>query len=313
MKCFYHSADLDGKCSAAIVLRKYPECELIGINYGQPFPWDTIGDHEKIFMVDFSLQPFKDMGELEVACGEFVWIDHHRSAINEADGALWVDSEDNGDISGKAPVEGIREEGIGACVLTWRYMFPDEPVPRAVQLMGEYDVWDHHDPGCLPFQYGMRLLENDPIDSIWECLLGEHNDHGFSSNAWLRDIIRDGKTVLKYQQQQNKDNAKTLCFETVMGHRAPIVAQGLKLLAANTGPSNSQFFDSVWDPERYDAMCLFRWSPKARKWTVSLFTDKNLDLGAICKRFDSGGGHPKAAGFQCTVLPFELNGASVII
>ena len=38
MKCFYHSADLDGHCSGAIVKMVYPECELIGINYGDKFP-----------------------------------------------------------------------------------------------------------------------------------------------------------------------------------------------------------------------------------------------------------------------------------
>ena len=34
MKCFYHRIDFDGVCSAAIVKAKYPECELIGIDYG---------------------------------------------------------------------------------------------------------------------------------------------------------------------------------------------------------------------------------------------------------------------------------------
>ena len=48
MKCFFHSADLDGHCSGAIVKHKYPDCEMIGINYGQEFPWDTIEKGEKV-------------------------------------------------------------------------------------------------------------------------------------------------------------------------------------------------------------------------------------------------------------------------
>ena len=38
MKCFYHSADLDGQCSGAIVKLARPDCELVGIDYGDPFP-----------------------------------------------------------------------------------------------------------------------------------------------------------------------------------------------------------------------------------------------------------------------------------
>ncbi len=39
MICFYHSADLDGACSAAIIKLKHPECVLAPINYGNDFPW----------------------------------------------------------------------------------------------------------------------------------------------------------------------------------------------------------------------------------------------------------------------------------
>jgi hypothetical protein len=42
MICFYHSADLDGHCSGAIIKKVHPECELIGINYGDEFPWDKV-------------------------------------------------------------------------------------------------------------------------------------------------------------------------------------------------------------------------------------------------------------------------------
>lgn len=42
MKCFYHSSDLDGHCSGVIIKQKYPKCEMIGINYGQDFPYNTV-------------------------------------------------------------------------------------------------------------------------------------------------------------------------------------------------------------------------------------------------------------------------------
>ena len=85
MKCFYHSADLDGHCSGAMIKMAYPECEMIGINYGDEFPWESIpcGCGEKIFMVDFSLQPYQKMRKLDIHADPLIWIDHHKSAIDE--------------------------------------------------------------------------------------------------------------------------------------------------------------------------------------------------------------------------------------
>src|SRR6185369_12703234 len=82
MKCFFHSADFDGKASGAIYKLHYPMIELVGINYGQPFPWETIAEGERVAMVDFSLQPFSDMLRLNESC-DLVWTDHHKSAIEE--------------------------------------------------------------------------------------------------------------------------------------------------------------------------------------------------------------------------------------
>jgi hypothetical protein len=43
LKRLIKSADLDGHCSGAIISLVYPDCELIGINYGDEFPWgDTM-------------------------------------------------------------------------------------------------------------------------------------------------------------------------------------------------------------------------------------------------------------------------------
>ena len=46
--CFYHRADYDGVCSAAIVKKFVPDCELYGIDYGDPFPWDKVMDGPQV-------------------------------------------------------------------------------------------------------------------------------------------------------------------------------------------------------------------------------------------------------------------------
>jgi len=143
MKCFYHSADLDGKCSGAIV-RSMWECELIGINYGDAFPWDSIEPGETVVMVDFCLQPFSEMVRLN-ELAELVWIDHHVSAIREAEACGF-----------EARLAQVLEVGRAGCELAWEHYVGTE-VPKAVRLLGRYDVWDHADPEVWPFTYGMRF------------------------------------------------------------------------------------------------------------------------------------------------------------
>jgi oligoribonuclease NrnB/cAMP/cGMP phosphodiesterase (DHH superfamily) len=273
MKCFYHSADLDGHCSGAIVKMKYPDCELIGINYGDEFPWDSIEPGEVVYMVDFSLQPdtAEQMRKL-AGLADLNWIDHHKTAIG-------LESIDH--------IKGLRKNGEAGCELTWQYCFPDEKMPYSVKLLGRYDVWDHDsDEHILPFQYGMRLSETRPYlseaQSLWVV-------------GWL-DVCNEGEVILTYQAQQDAIYAKATAFETEL--------DGLKCIACNKMLTNSLSFKSVWDSEKYDAMIAFGY--RKGHWTISLYTDKEgVDVSTVAKE-RGGGGHKQAAGFQADGLPFRL-------
>jgi oligoribonuclease NrnB/cAMP/cGMP phosphodiesterase (DHH superfamily) len=297
---FYHSADLDGKGSAAIVAYHEKklwdrECEFYGINYGDPFPWDKITEGRKVYMVDFSLQPYPEMIKLGELCdrlgGELHWIDHHRSAIVEMEKL------------GRPKAFTAVEEGKAGCELTWLYFNQDKElkdIPHPVMLLGRYDVWDEK---CaivpwdhiLAFQYGMRLQETEPESELWPWLFGAHGIDAEVDRT--KAIVAGGHAVLKYEAKQNEIAMSALSFETEF--------EGLRALAANRGPTNSKLFDSKWDPERHDIMISFYWSHRG-EWKLSLYTTKEgIDCGDICKKH-GGGGHPKAAGFQCKTLPFAM-------
>jgi len=301
VKCFYHNADLDGICSAAIVHQKYPDAELIGIDYGDPFPWDTIRPGEDVWMVDFSLQPFSDMVRLR-QLATLTWIDHHVSAIGDRPKA-W---------------RGIQVVGIGACALVWDFIYggttDTEPRPRAVELLAKYDVWNFDDSDTLAFQYGIRTYElsNDPCHSGWE---------GIFTGDWVQDeALMLGNAIVKYIERDNALKARALCFDHTLrlsqGDFERLSGSLLSLdvkkeiarlfpihcLAANFGPSNSKLFDSLWDPEKYDAMLLFSYRPKNKLWTISLYTTRDdVDCSVVAKAY-GGGGHKMAAGFQIKTL-----------
>lgn len=284
MLCFYHSADLDGHCSGAIVKHRFPECEMHGINYGDPFPWELLEKCDqaaRVYMVDFALQPFGDMARLASAC-ELTWIDHHKSAIIE-----WEEHN--------RPVPyAVLDNTKAACELTWCELFPNQNMPEAVYLLGRYDIWKHQEvQGALEFQYGMRTFADTWPDSlgmeIWENLF---------SGQWTDKIINDGVTILQYERNQNTKFARAFAFECEL--------DGLKCIAVNKGFTNSLIFTSVYDPSKHDAMLSFCW--RGGKWTVSLYSDKpEIDCSIICKA-RGGGGHKGAAGYQCQELDFLPGG-----
>lgn len=294
MKCFYHSADLDGHCSGAIIKYKYRTCDLVPINYGDPFPWDIINYKETVYMVDFSLQPFSDMIKLKQTSGDLIWIDHHKTAIQ-----AWMESN--------CDFKGIRIDGQAGCELVWDHCFTS-PRPRVVNLLGRYDVWDHDGwPDVLPFQYGLRLEDTDPRTSmnLWRALFEDDNR--------CSNFVLMGETVLRYESQTNTKFCKAYAFETLMPINPNPMGDALgsqrhlRAICANKGFTNSKLFDSLWNPEKYAIMITFCRLPMRKGlWTVSLYSDHlDVDCGAIAKAF-GGGGHKGAAGFQCQELPFEI-------
>lgn len=302
IRCFYHSADLDGYCSGAIVKYRFPEAVMYPINYGDPFPWDEIQSSDEVYMVDFCLQPSEDMSKLFSELSErLTWIDHHSSA-------LLTHGEEAGE--GGYCIPGIRDVRKAACELTWEYLFPDRPVPLAVKLLSLYDSWTYRghelEDMVLPFQMRLRMEELDPKDwghcaALWKELF---------THTPLEDLIDEGRLLLRFDQSQKDKYAQIYSFETdipswhddELGNRLTTVH---KAIAINLGHTNSKVFDSVWDEGKYDLMIAFvRRSDK--QWNVSLYSTKDdIDCGAIAKSF-GGGGHKGAAGFQCKELPFEI-------
>lgn len=298
MICFYHSADLDGKCSAAIVKKKYPDADLRPINYGDKFPWEDVKNQD-VIMVDFSLQPFEEMLMLFGAAKSITWIDHHKSAIEDYNN--WRKSLEREGRTSPTDHYTHCKVGKAACELVWEYYFPDEAMPRAVKLLGRYDVWDFDETKdhVLEFQYGMRQDDWWPDDPKWEPLLEEL----FLDSPLVWDKIKTGEIILSYVNQQNEIYAKAFSFETDFGD--------LSCVALNRALTNSKALECVFNPNRHDAMILFAWKPKIEAWNVSLYTTiDTVDVSKVAKAH-GGGGHAKAAGFQAKELPFKLTGYRV--
>lgn len=275
----YHSRDLDGYSSGAIIKLKYPNAKLIGFDYGEFLKIENSDFGKPIIMADVSL-PMPKMKELaELSNNQLTFIDHHKSAI--ADYKKFVEIENNG----KQFCTAVLEDGIAACEGTWKYLFPDKKMPEAILLLGQYDTWRNQDKDrwenrILPFQFGMRMICNSP-DTFPDYLFSDNDEI-------IESIIKDGKTVLKYQAQVNEQACKGV-FECEF--------EGLRAICLNGGGFNSDVFKSVYDESKHDVMMPFKFDGKNNKWIISMYGTKDIDLSVIAKKY-GGGGHKSACGFE---------------
>lgn len=285
--CFYHSADLDGKCSGALIKMQYPDCSMIGIDYGLPFPWELIKtkDREpkkKVVMVDFSLQPFSHMMKLDSMCNLF-WIDHHESAIQEA-------------VKRGFTPPGRRYVGKAACELVWNYIaeshpeLPSSPCPKSVEYLSRYDVGDFSDRKTLYFQYGLRAQSSNPSPNnkaFWDQVI-------FGGSSYIDRTVDQGQTIVCFLQAEMKKYIDSCSFE--------VDFQGYRCLGVNKNfPSDLLLSPGLWDGDKYDILLTFGF--KYGKWHVLMYSpDSGVDVSLIAKKY-GGGGHEHAAGFQSACVP----------
>lgn len=279
MKCFYHVNDHDGNCSKEIIRLRYPNCEMIGVNYGDKTdPLALCAENEFVFVIDFCFQPFTVMEELSRKCNLVVY-DHHKSAIDMAKESKKF-----------KPKDVCYKLDHSACEITWLKTMPDEPMPNAIKLLGRYDIFDlSYSPDVLPFEYGLRCFE--PLDQkVWTALFS-------NSPSLIGSIIEKGKMVLKYIEVTNRRLVSSL---------KKIKFEGYQAFALNYNGDDSLFFRQYQD-ELFQSSILLSYKRKDNQWHVGLISKKedNIDVGEIAKKY-GGGGHVTCAGFVASILPFDI-------
>jgi oligoribonuclease NrnB/cAMP/cGMP phosphodiesterase (DHH superfamily) len=220
------------------------------------------------------------MTRLRDITGNVIWIDHHKTAK----------SYPYQDLPGLKAFDG----SYSGCELTWLYFFPElnNRMPRAVQLIGDYDKWAlQYQPECFEFYEGMKMQENNPLAAVWRYL--------FSHDLFtLGLVIVEGKTAIRYRDTYCKDVCDSYGYETKIDAVCDLHPT-YRAWCTNIYRFGSQGFGQRF--EDYD-LCV-AYIHDGRKFTVSLYST-TVDVSAIAKFF-GGGGHTGAAGFVCEKLPWE--------
>jgi oligoribonuclease NrnB/cAMP/cGMP phosphodiesterase (DHH superfamily) len=222
---------------------------------------------EQVIVTDFSF-PVADMQRLAKG-RELVWIDHHKSAIAEFAG-----------IADHWP--GIRDVSEAACVLTWRYFFPQRPVPKAVILVGDRDTWRWAEKDTGPFNESLHSHDHHANNAaFWKPLLED-------DPSTLEKMIEEGVWLREIKLRKVDRTMKARSFE--------VRFEGYRTLAVNTRGSGD-----VGDYGRdrgYEIVYAYVDEMRVGGLTtvVTLYSDQ-VDVSVVAKRY-GGGGHAGAAGFS---------------
>ncbi len=206
-------------------------------------------------------------------------------------------------------------EGVSACRLAYAYFFGNRThtledyvnrrvqEPYAVQLLGEYDIWNHSNPDTVPFQYGINSLKTVEWDNVLSSSLFPPPDGqlwgGTEADVYIEEVIDKGRAIETYVTQMNAEISTKRGFD--------VRFEGLLFRALCTARSNSLTFSAAIRPE-HDGCLSYFWD--GARWKFSLYGvehKRDIDLSLIAKRY-GGGGHKQACGGTFAELPRELGG-----
>jgi oligoribonuclease NrnB/cAMP/cGMP phosphodiesterase (DHH superfamily) len=180
MIIIYHHDDLDGQCSAAQVRESMEDVTVnqircIAVQYnGATWKKEEIEKADEVYVLDFT---FTDMGTLaEITGQKLIWIDHHKTAMEE-NKELW-----DSNILGK------RDITKAASQLTWEYLRSSHPLPTAVEYISKRDVWQFGDKKEVisAFTGACPILLHSPEDADWKDLLASCDNKNEKVELYLR-------------------------------------------------------------------------------------------------------------------------------
>lgn len=279
----YHKVDWDGFTSAAIALKAYPQADLYPWNYSDKVLPDT-SNYNRVILVDLTIAVDRDYQWMQDNASKLIWIDHHENAIKSF-------QNEN--------IDGIRRNGIGACVLTWEKFFPNEPLPLHVALCGTYDVvkkdgdidwedaWSYQlaldQYPYIPQIRVEKAIEfiNEPIEATIERIkLGEtlETQRAEEETKRFQNAVFSEKNDIKICKLVADGRGLALIKTNLDNHTADLfVIRGTRPLKDN--------------PDKYSI-------------SFRVPENSNVDASEIARNY-GGNGHVKAAGCKMTLDQFE--------
>ena len=281
--CIYNAGDIDGCFAACIVRSNFSKVEMVVGNFGVRVNLQQVPTGATVFMVGYYLPP-RDMAEFSARV-KLIWIDHH-NAYKQKDYAEF------------SSLPGIRSTDASSSKLCWMYLNKDMGVPKALEYISNYTLWNLTDPDTLAFYYGFYLLNVKPYqssDTIVDLVLMSLNCDEYAERCAVT-----GRTIRDYIVKRNSSLAKHFGFKTVIA--------GQPAWAINIRHSNSLILADLQKQEPLPVSLLFGYNSRQRKFKATVATDGKTVLANEIAQTYHGNGGPTIAGFsfESNEFPFEI-------
>lgn len=284
----YHRVDWDGYTSGAVALKAIPNADILGWNYGDPLP--DVSAYKTVILVDLTISDKNDYTWMYENADKLIWIDHHSNAISKIT---------------NTNIKGVRQDGIGACVLVWNYFFAGQELPPHVALIGTYDVFRKDGKFAKwtdAWSYQLALNQYGPATT--------NKDANKRVELALRYINEPPQITLKrikmgegLEEKRGQQEIETFRNAQFVKHNGiticKLIADGQPAMLIKTNSDNHTadlFVIRSVEPLKTDQT----------KFKISLRVPENskVDASKIARQF-GGNGHEKAAGCLMTAEEFE--------
>lgn len=267
MICIYHKNCQDGFVAALAVWLKYGyKCEFIEAQYGDSPPDILYG--QDVIIVDFSY-PRETLLKMKEQAKSLIVIDHHKTAQKDCEGMDFC----------------IFDMNKSGAVLTWKYLFPDNDIPKLFLYAQDRDLWKWEMEDSKEISAALRLQKKE--FPIW----GE-----FLQEKKLDKLAENGAIVLQYQDG---------CIKAALGgEHDTITLDGYKVPIMNCTHLISETIGALAENQPF-AVGYFDTKDR-RVFSLRSKEPNGVDVAEIAKKY-GGGGHKHAAGFWVPKPPLSLH------
>jgi len=248
----------------------------------------NLDEYDMVIMCDIAFQA-DDMNRLYKLLGNnFIWIDHHISAIKDMESIGLNDK-----------LNGIRDIKFAACELTWKFFFPGVNIPVPIYMLGRYDCFGHKDlpieqqDAIMAFQFYARG-EASSTETIPYWWLDSYTVGNGKAGDPLTPAVKDGTVIKRYLDHEALEIYNTRKFELEIGGYKFGVVNEMRFNPVNYG------IDYHNDGDGYEGFACFHYEDGM--WCWSLYNeDGKVDCSQVVRSIKSNaGGHAGAAGMKLT-------------
>jgi oligoribonuclease NrnB/cAMP/cGMP phosphodiesterase (DHH superfamily) len=275
--CIYHKNCTDGTTSAAVLLKKFPDCKLFPMGHGYKEEelnklLEEVDENTVVYISDFSLRP-EDLKKLLNKAKKVINIDHHIGVKDTLE-----------EIAIEYPnFEFIFDNNSSGASLTWKYFY-GEPVPQLIKYVEDKDIWkwEFKEDTKYVDSYLMMLTDKpEEIKKLIESDISNIKEKGRLISQFIDYLIN------KFVENANPTYLKI---------------DNYIVKAFNTGLFQSEI-GNILSTRYNEPVALFSINGDFVKISFRSNDDQNLTALQLAKAL-GGGGHKNAAGASVSIVEF---------